>query len=76
MFILYVPEARDIFPGRCISADHVAHASTRIQGTCCMTGQASGTAAALSVKNKTTVGQLNVNELINTLENDGIYLGK
>ena len=62
--------------GRCISADHVAHASTRIQGTCCMTGQASGTAAALSVKNKTTVGQLNVNELINTLENDGIYLGK
>ena len=23
MFILYVPEARDIFPGRCISADSI-----------------------------------------------------
>ncbi len=35
--------------GRCISCDHVAHSSTRIQGTCILTGQAAGTAAALSV---------------------------
>ena len=35
--------------GRCISADHVAHSSTRIQGTCILTGQAAGTAAALSL---------------------------
>ena len=33
--------------GRCISADHVAHSTTRIQGTCLLTGQAAGTAAAL-----------------------------
>ena len=32
--------------GRCISADHVAHSSTRIQGTCIMTGEAAGIAAA------------------------------
>ncbi len=32
--------------GRCISADHVAHSSTRVQGTCMLTGQAAGTAAA------------------------------
>ena len=62
--------------GRCISADHVAHASTRIQGTCCMTGQASGTAAALAIKEKTTVGSLDVDKLINTLQTNGIYLGK
>ena len=41
-----------------------------------MTGQASGTAAALAVKNQTTVGSLDVSQLINTLEVDGIYLGK
>lgn len=33
--------------GRCISADHVAHSTTRIQGTCMMTGQAAGIAAAI-----------------------------
>ena len=32
--------------GRCISADHVAHSSTRIQGTCIMTGESAGRLAA------------------------------
>lgn len=36
--------------GRCVSSDHVAHSSTRIQGTCILTGQAAGTAAALSLQ--------------------------
>lgn len=36
--------------GRCISVDHIAHSSTRIQGTCLLTGQAAGTAAAMSIK--------------------------
>lgn len=34
--------------GRCISCDHVAHSATRIQGSCILTGQAAGTAAAIS----------------------------
>lgn len=33
--------------GRCISADHVAHSSSRVQGTCLMTGEVAGTAAAV-----------------------------
>ena len=37
--------------GRCISSDHVAHSTTRIQGTCMLTGQAAGTAAALALAN-------------------------
>lgn len=36
--------------GRCISADHIAHSATRIQGTCIATGEAAGVAAALSLK--------------------------
>lgn len=34
--------------GRCISSDHIAHSATRIQGTCILTGQAVGCAAALT----------------------------
>jgi len=36
--------------GRCISADYVAQGCTRSQAACMMTGQATGTAAALAVK--------------------------
>ncbi len=38
-----------LMAGRCISADHQAQACLRIQQTCMSTGQAAGTAAALSI---------------------------
>lgn len=60
--------------GRCISVDHVAHASTRIQGTCIMTGQAVGTAAALSLKQNIGPADIDVKYLRETLINDGVYL--
>lgn len=62
--------------GRCISVDHVAHASTRIQGTCTMTGQAAGTAAALALVDHTTVQKLDAGRITRQLQKDGIYLGK
>ena len=36
--------------GRCISADYVAQGCTRSQAACMMTGQATGTAAALAIQ--------------------------
>ena len=60
--------------GRCISVDHVTHASTRIQGTCIMTGQAAGTAAALSLKQNIVPADIDVKYLRETLINDGVYL--
>lgn len=36
--------------GRPISADHVAHSSSRINATCMALGQAAGTAAAMAIK--------------------------
>ncbi len=60
--------------GRCISVDHIAHSSTRIQGTCILTGQAAGTAAAMSIKNKTTPAALDVAKLREQLIKDGVYL--
>lgn len=60
--------------GRCISADHIAHSSTRIQGTCILTGQAAGTAAALALKSKISVSDLDVSELQEKLISDGVNL--
>jgi hypothetical protein len=47
-----------LMAGRCLSAEHVAEASLRIQQTCMATGQAAGTAAALSIQANTTPREL------------------
>ena len=60
--------------GRCISVDHIAHSSTRIQGTCILTGQAAGTAAALARKKQLHPGELPEQELHRQLVADGVYL--
>lgn len=60
--------------GRCISTDHVAHSTTRIQGTCMLTGQAAGTAAALALANDCLPGELSVSMLQERLIEDGVAL--
>lgn len=60
--------------GRCISADHIAHSSTRIQGTCVMTGQAAGAAAAVALDTNTTAQTLDVQKVREMLRNDGVLL--
>ncbi len=60
--------------GRCISVDHVAHASTRIQGTCMLTGQAVGTASALAIKKGIEPANLAVQELRAKLIEEDIKL--
>lgn len=62
--------------GRCISADHVAHSSTRVQGTCMLTGQAAGTAAALCCTDNCTPAQLDPHVLQTVLLKDGVVLHK
>ena len=39
-----------LLAGRCHSATHMAHSSTRVMGTCMSMGQAAGTAAALACR--------------------------
>lgn len=60
--------------GRCISVDHVAHASTRIQGTCILTGQAAGTAAAMAVKIGKTPAELDGAAVRCVLREDGVNI--
>ncbi|MBU7004777.1 MAG: FAD-dependent oxidoreductase [Theionarchaea archaeon] len=56
--------------GRCISADHWAQSSLRIQQTCQSTGQAAGTAAALSLEYDVTPRKLDVRKLVDQLKQD------
>ncbi|MDD3588541.1 MAG: FAD-dependent oxidoreductase [Thermoguttaceae bacterium] len=53
--------------GRCISSDHLANSSFRVQATCMAGAQATGAAAALAVRHKTTPLKLDMEELKSTL---------
>lgn len=56
--------------GRCISADHQAQSSLRIQQTCISTGQAAGTAAAMSLAENVTPRELHPTKLVAKLKTD------
>ncbi len=60
-----------IVAGRCISADVVAHTSMRNMMCCAVTGQGAGTAAAVSVKENTSLRSLDINLLQKTLVDQG-----
>lgn len=60
--------------GRCISCDHIAHSATRIQGSCILTGQAAGTACALSRILDVPPCSLDVNVLRNRLKKDNVNI--
>lgn len=56
-----------LMAGRCISAEHEAQSSLRIQQTCMATGQAAGVAAALSLTGNTTPEALAPAEVVKEL---------
>ena len=56
--------------GRCLSAEHSAEASLRIQQTCISTGQAAGVASALSLKEGLTPRELDPMRVVEQLEED------
>jgi len=49
--------------GRCISADYIAQGCTRSQAACMMTGQATGTAAALAIRAGVEPRAVDISEL-------------
>ena len=66
--------ANIVVAGRCISAERRALASARITGTSMATGQAAGTAAALSAWTGTPIRDLVVNELQTVLREQGAII--
>ncbi|MBI4203465.1 MAG: FAD-dependent oxidoreductase [Betaproteobacteria bacterium] len=49
--------------GRCISTDNIAQGCTRSQAACMMTGQATGTAAALALKSQVAPRAVDIEQL-------------
>lgn len=62
--------------GRCISADHIAQCSIRNVSCCFATGQAAGTAAALSINNNVKVKEQDVRLLQKALINQGAIISE
>ncbi|MBR4761440.1 MAG: FAD-dependent oxidoreductase [Clostridia bacterium] len=61
--------------GRCLSADSTAAGAVRVMPPCMAMGQAAGTAAALSVKLKCNVRDIDTDKLKSTLKEDNVYFG-
>jgi FAD dependent oxidoreductase len=60
--------------GRCISTTHEALATTRLTPSCMATGQAAGTAAALSIQENVSPKDLDVDKLKTYLVENGVVL--
>lgn len=60
--------------GRCLSAEHDAHASVRSMGQCMAMGQAAGTAAALALETESTPRAILISTLQDRLRQRGALL--
>jgi hypothetical protein len=60
--------------GRCVAGDKVSHAATRQMMCCAVTGQGAGVAAAVSLKDGVTCGEVAVSRLQKALEKQGVRL--
>ncbi|MFC1603576.1 FAD-dependent oxidoreductase [Planctomycetota bacterium] len=71
-----IPKKLDglLMAGRCISATHVAASAGKSMGNCVATGHAAGLAAAMSTKKRYMPRELNVRQLQDTLQKDGVDL--
>jgi hypothetical protein len=58
--------------GRCISGDRLAHAAFRNMACCVATGQGAGVAAAVSVKDRISTANVDVNKVQKCLEKQGV----
>ena len=63
-----------LLAGRCVSADSTAAGAIRVMPPCMAMGQAAGTAAALSIRNGTTVRRVDTDELRAVLSQNGVVL--
>jgi hypothetical protein len=73
---ILVPEVVEnlLIAGRCVSGDKISHAALRSMMCCTVTGQGAGVAAALSLKDRVRVGDVDINRLQGRLRKQGVRL--
>ncbi len=71
-----VPQKVDnlLVAGRCVAGDRISHSATRQMMCCAVTGQGAGVAAALSIKEGVTCGEVNVGRLQAALVRQGVRI--
>jgi hypothetical protein len=62
--------------GRCASMDSVAQSAARVSGGCFVMGEAAGLGAALALRERCAVADIDVAALQAALEQQGAYLGR
>jgi hypothetical protein len=73
--ILVPREVDDLLvAGRCVAGDDLSHAATRNQMCCAVTGQAAGTAAAVSLRDRRTTAEVDVTHVQDELRRQGVRL--
>jgi hypothetical protein len=60
--------------GRCVAGDQISHGATRNQMCCTVTGQGAGVAAAVSIKDNVTCGEVSVERVQQALKKQGVRL--
>ena len=63
-----------LIAGRCLSADHAAHASVRVMAQCMAMGQAAGLAAAITSRRSVLLRQLSIEKLKDRLRKIGAVI--
>ena len=73
---ILVPQGVDdlLVAGRCVAGDKISHAATRNQMCCAVTGQAAGAAAAVSIRDGRTTGEVDVARVQEELRRQGVRL--
>ena len=71
-----VPRGVDdlLVAGRCVAGDQISHAATRNQMCCAVTGQAAGVAAAVSLRDGRSTGEVEVARVQEELRRQGVRL--
>ncbi len=60
--------------GRCVAGDKISHASVRNMMCCTVTGQGAGVAAAISVKDKVDISQVNIRHVQKALRAQNVRI--
>ena len=60
--------------GRCVAGDRVSHAAVRNQMCCAVTGQGAGVGAAVSLKDGTSTGHVDIGRVQAALKRQGVRI--